>query len=253
MPGQYDNREDALFAARIEDMFTLAEEKCLTRFSFFLDEHQQSLARQIAASHGGNYGFYGGFADSERTVLGIFPFYQEVEYTLYPVVAVTVTFRKEDTLSHRDFLGALMSLLIKRESIGDILVGEGIGVIFTFDTIAPIIIQELTKIGRVGVRCQMGPPQSLPVSHHFLDLSGTVSSMRLDCIVSFLTNLSREKSAQLIRSGLVQVGGMVWESVSDTVQPGSKISIRGYGKFLIEEQGALTKKGRIHLLCKKYI
>lgn len=146
-----------------------------------------------------------------------------------------------------------MGLMIKREAIGDILVGEGLSVLFVTEPVAGVVLGELLKVGSCGVSCEQGLPDELPSAHQYRSIGGTVSSLRLDCVVALLTNLSREKASQLIRSGLVSKNAQPMDSISKEVAEGDKLSIRGYGKFLVGSAGTVTKKGRIHLECKKYI
>lgn len=72
---------------------------------------------------------------------------------IFPVGAVTFSFRKSDTLTHRDILGALMSLEIKRELLGDILTAEGYAVVFVHEN-AIELVSSVDKIGRVGVTAE---------------------------------------------------------------------------------------------------
>ena len=93
----------------------------------------------------------------------------------------------------------------------------------------------------------------LQFKNDFENISCTVSSARLDNIVSALLPLSREKSATLIKQGMVFVNSVVTDNVSYTIKPADKISIRGKGKFIISEFSGLTKKGRLKLIVQKYI
>lgn len=99
-------------------------------------------------------------------MLGAFPDYtdlmQEPAALFDCIQPVTLRYRAQDKLSHRDFLGSLMGLNITRESVGDILVGEGIAVLFVLRPVLPIIQEELAKVGRVGVRCENALPSELP-------------------------------------------------------------------------------------------
>ena len=70
---------------------------------------------------------------------------------IFPVGAVTFSFRKSDTLTHRDILGALMSLEIKRELLGDILTAEGYAVVFVHEN-AIELVSSVDKIGRGSPR-----------------------------------------------------------------------------------------------------
>lgn len=195
----------------------------------FLDERQQEIVRSCAAAaHWERYAFYGGCPDAERAYVGLFPGYMDLEdQSIYPIAPVTFTFRPQDTLTHRDFLGTFMSLGIKRETVGDILVEEGRCVAFFHDRLLPLLQDEVKKVGGTAVRLSTEPPQTLPSRFQLEPVEGVVSSLRLDCVVALLTGKSRELSAQLIRTGRVTVNHSLSLSVSDTVEGGDRISDAG--------------------------
>ena len=249
--------EDRAFVSRVRDMVKLADTRNVRKFTAFLDGRQQMLARQTALSEGcQNFLLYGGLDDeeeNERKILGIFPFYEDADPQLFPVTALSFVYRDADKLSHRDFLGSFMSLNLKRETIGDILVGDGHAVVFAQPQAAQIIQSEVVKIGRVGLSVYEGITVPIPKLHSLKPLPGTVSSLRLDCVVAHCCNLSREKAQQLIRSGLVTLQFQVCEDTSRQMQVSDVFSVRGHGKFRLEQIGAVTKKGRLHIVCSQYI
>ena len=146
-----------------------------------------------------------------------------------------------------------MGLNIKRELIGDILIADDYAVIFLLDPAHSLVLNELQKIGRVGVRIAEGSPETLPEPYQLKPIGGTVSSLRLDCLVAFFTNLSREKAAQLIRSGQVNLNFFETDEISHPVAEGDIVSIRGYGRFVLSKVGGLSQKGRLHLLGHQYM
>ncbi|WP_312642441.1 YlmH/Sll1252 family protein [Hydrogenoanaerobacterium sp.] len=252
------SEDEKYFLAKVSDAFQAADAKSCVKMIGFLDERQQEIAKSFAQQHHKhNYYLFGGYASASRKVLGVFPDYIDIEQeptALFDNIdPVTLRYRTEDSLSHRDFLGALMNLNISRESIGDILVGQGIAVLFVMHPVTQIILDELSKVGRVGIRCEAALPEVLPLEERFLEIKDTVSSLRLDCIVSTLTRLSREKASALIGQGLVNQNYECIQNNSHPVCEGDKISIRGYGKFIVAQVGGITKKGRIQVLCKKYL
>lgn len=118
------SKEDELFTARILDIAGQAEQKMYPKYTMFLDERQVYLAEQQLRKHRcSNYLFFGGYEGAQRRMLGVFPSYMEPELSSYPIVGLGLSYRKEEGLSHRDFLGSFMALGVKREVIGDILVG----------------------------------------------------------------------------------------------------------------------------------
>jgi RNA-binding protein YlmH len=246
--------DEKLFAAHIDDLVVRCEKKYIPQFTHFLDERQGMIAKQVLARSGwDDFLLWGGYDAAARCILGVFPPYSDVAADDYPIVGLTFSYRGEDSLSHRDFLGSLMALQIKRESLGDILVGKGETVVFCSPAIASLVQNELQKVGSVGVKIKEGLPEHLPVTNEFQTISGTVSSQRLDCVVSLATKLSREKSAQLIRSGLVMLDFAPCLQVDRLVKEGDRLSIRGHGKYIIDGSDGLSKKGRIRLNIKKFV
>lgn len=246
--------DDVVLKAKLCDAVRLAESGSNPRFVGFLDE-RQALAAQQLMTHMNykNYMLYGGHDGSERVVFGAFPDFVEPNGEKFPITAVTASFRSCDTLSHRDFLGALLANGINRETLGDILVGEGTCVLYSRSEIVDYILSQTTKIGKVGVKLTTGVPESLPQGTRFEDFSAVVASARLDCIVAAAVGTSREKSSEMIRAGLVMLDHEVNTSVSTVIKQGSKVSVRGKGRFVFDRLGPVTKKGRLSIAGRKYI
>ena len=145
-----------------------------------------------------------------------------------------------------------MALGVERDVLGDILVGEGCCVAFLRREMAPYFLDNIRKIGRVGVKASLGAEGPLPVRREFQELSGVVASARLDCLVGLLCRTSREKAAGLITAGAVQRNHWETYSQGERVEEGDVLSIRKYGKFIIDQLGPLTAKGRLSVKCRKY-
>lgn len=146
-------QEDKLFEAKIEDCLRLGEKR--PAFLGFLDLSERAYAEEyLRRVHAENYRFFGGFPEAERTVLGVFPDYMEPLDEEFPVTGLTVKFRRQDALSHRDFMGSFLAQGVVRASLGDILAEEGRAVLFVKTELAPHFLSQIDKIGRVGVRLQ---------------------------------------------------------------------------------------------------
>ena len=244
--------EERILLRSILDKARRANDIFKPLFSFFLDERKLSLSKTVLASeHFDNYRTYGGNDASRRCVLALLPEYYDESELCFPITAVTFSYRAVDKLSHRDILGTLMGLNIRRECIGDIYVGEGRSCVFVYNTVLDDTLL-VSKIGRVGVKTEIGFDETLMQEEKFKLIEGTVSSLRVDSIVSTATGLSRDKSASLVRSGLVTCDYKTAASVSDRLETGVVFSVRGYGKFELLSQSP-TKKDRIHITVKKYL
>lgn len=252
-------KDEELLAARLSDLAQLAQ-RGSPRFSFFLTARERALAEVVFRGEGcSRFLFTGGYGDAERTVAGVFPDWAELPESAealaeaFPVVPVTFSYRKADKLSHRDFLGSLMALRLKRETVGDILVGEGLAVVFIYATVAETVLSGIDRIGSVGVSVRAGAPEVLPAGAGYKELSGTVSSLRIDAVLAMAAGLSREEAAEAIRAGLVQVEHSPCERVSRELREGETFSARGRGKFRLETVGAETRKGRLHIQVRQYL
>lgn len=246
--------DDRIMLSRTLDWAEMSEERYVTKYSFFLDERQCELNEKILASvKFENYLLWGGYENAERKILCVAAPYSDIDKKDFPVVPVTFTYRDEDRLSHRDFLGSLMSLKISRDSVGDILVGTGKTSVFLRDSVVHDVIDNISKIGRTGVKSSVGFDETLVVEREFSEISGTVASLRLDSVISLALKISREKASALIRSGLAEVNHTMADSPKKLICEGDKFSVRGFGKFLFKSVNGATKKDRLHITVCKYI
>ncbi len=237
---------------RARDAVLIAERTCAPHFIGFLTaEEKATLSKTLG---GENISFYGGYEEAERCFFAALPEWCEKENReIFPIEAITLSFKGEYALSHRDFLGTLMSLGIKRECAGDILIEKGRAVVFLSRDILEFVMLNLTKVGGVGVTLKKGFDTPLPGLGLLRDFSDTVSSLRLDCVVSALAGVSRAVACQMIEAGLVLQNGVPAEKITKSVWQNDKITIRGKGKFIVADVNDKSKKGRIILKYKKYV
>lgn len=255
LEGEYFRRlseEERILCSHIADLADICEEKHIPRFTAFLDINQIEIARSVLGNIGfDEYDFFGGYDGAQRCELGLFPPYSDKRD--FPITALNIEYRRDDRLSHRDFLGAFMSCGINRNTVGDIVVNEGNAIAFVYDTVVGTILNDVRKIGSVGVKISETISPEITAEANFNDISGTVSSLRTDCIISLALRISREKAAQLIKGGSVIINCRQQLSASHDMKCGDVFSIRGYGKFVLYEIGGFTKKNRIRITVKKYI
>lgn len=159
-----------------------------------------------------------------------------------------------ESLSHRDWLGAVMGLGLKRETVGDICFFEGEAYMFCDEPAAKFLSGELTYAGRDKVRAEICPlPEGFVIENKFEEIYQTVASPRLDGVVRALLSISRDAAAALVESGSVELNYFTEERVDAKISNGDILSVRGYGKFVVDSADTLTKKGRYRLAARKYI
>lgn len=172
-----------------------------------------------------------------------------------PIRALRIRGSGFKNLTHRDFMGGILSLGIDRSVVGDIAVtSESEALVMVHEKIAPYLQTELKKIGRDAVKVEkweITPTFEIP--RQYAEEPIVVSSPRLDGVVKALTGKSRETAADMVRSGLVELEYKQTDNVSAEVKEGMILSIRGFGKYVIGHTSGTTKSGRIRISCKKYI
>ena len=157
-----------------------------------------------------------------------------------------------DDFTHRDFLGAIMNLGIKRDTIGDIFVSNKHGYVFVDEKISEYIMENLDKIRHTHVK--VSKVDSLPkeFSVNLKEVKLLVSSLRLDVVIAGKCKISRNQVLELFRDKKVFLNERVCENNSYQVKTGDIISVRGYGKMIFKEISGETRKGRIYIQMEEY-
>ena len=237
----------------LEDAAELCERRNRPVFTDFLTEAEQTAAELLMKRRHVNFLLWGGFEDAERRMLGVFPPYDEPDGNLFPMDGITAAFRTADSVEHRSVLGTLMAQGIERGCVGDILIESGRCVFFCRNTVTRALLADVTKIGGVGVRLSQGYAEPLPAAHSFKEISLTVASARLDCVTAALAGVGRGRAEELITAGEVMINSVVCKKVSQSVSEGDRLTVRGTGKFIIDDLGNVTRKGRLILSARKYV
>lgn len=253
MTNSYKEEQDYIFT-RVNDLFSIAYNKERVVFSPFWNECQIAFAKQkIDSDHLKNYIFFGGHEESERKILGVFPSYTKPDKNMFPIASFSFLVPKGYQISHRDVLGALTSLNISRDHIGDILVSDDYGVFHLKESVSTVVRQELHKIGRVGIKLNDGADYEILPKRRFKDITGAVASLRFDAVVALIAKCSREKASEKIKSGLVSINYLPVIVPKKNISPGDLITIRGIGKFKIDDCISYTKKGRRFLTIHQFV
>ena len=248
--------DDRMLLAKVWDKINAGVRKNIPANTSFLSLREQDMANYLFGQHEGLYAF-GGYEDAERKMLVYLPEYLDGS-SLYeegsPVVCLRASFYEADALTHRDFLGALMGAGIAREAVGDICVGKGCCDFFVTTEIAPYIQQNFSSAGRTKIRLHRIPLSEATIPQaETKEIRDTVSSLRLDSIISAGFRVSRTAAAGYITAGKVAINGLPCEKPDKAVIEGAKISVRGLGKIQLTNVGGQTKKGRISITINRYI
>ena len=248
--------EDKLLLAKVWDKINAGIRRNIPGNTCFLSPRELEMTRYLFGDLEGLYSF-GGYEGAERQMLCYLPDYMD-ESSLYeddsPLVCLRAAFYEGDSLSHRDFLGALMGAGIARETVGDICVGQDSCDFFVTAEIAPYILQSFTSAGRAKLSLTQIPLNQVIVPEpEVKEIKDTLASLRLDSAISSGFRIGRSLAAQYVTQGKAAINGLPCEKPDKTVAEGDKISVRGLGKMLLRSVNGQTKKGRISVVIDRYV
>jgi RNA-binding protein YlmH len=169
------------------------------------------------------------------------------------VIRITGNFKFEK-LSHRDYLGSILSMGIRREKVGDINVFEDGAEIWISNEISDFICFNLSKIKHTGIKTSIIKMEdSRERIQEYKSIKINIASFRLDSIIASLTGFSRSQAVSYIKSGSIKLNFSEIKEADKKVENGDVISIKGFGRYKITGDGKTTKSGRINIEVKKYI
>ena len=235
----------------VEDLARGAQARGIARYSGFLSDREQELARAALGRAGVESGFRfdGGWPDAERRVLCIEP---EYSYPACPICCVQLQCRGlagAALPAHKDYLGSLMGLELRREALGDIVLlpdQPGTAYVFALEPAAKLICQELCQAGRTELTTQLLEPDQVPEfpTAQRERRTATVSSLRLDAVLSAMLHCSRGQASELVEAGRVEINHLPTEKPSAPVYEGDVFTVRGKGRYALTALPGKSKKER---------
>lgn len=250
-----DERE--LLGKRFIELARRAENGGYFTFTDFLGLAEQSIFDGIRTRLGRTaYVAFGGAEGAERVMIR-FGNEEELGYAQpFPIRCLRIRPKAEkfaEKLSHRDFLGALMSLGIEREVLGDIVIRDSIGYLFLREDMLDFVAGSLSEIRRTTVVCE--EVCELPEGELYRTEERRIqlSSERLDAVIAKTFNLSREDAQALFARGLVFASGREIASPSYTPKVGEKVSVRGHGRLIYRGVDGLSRKGKLNVTISLYV
>lgn len=250
VPAQND--EERFLMRHIEDLARAAQTRGTARYSAFLSDREQALAVAALNRAGAleeDYHFDGGWPDAERKLLCIEP---EGARGQNPLACVRLECRAAPGAplpAHKDYLGSLLGLEVRREALGDIVLPEdapGTAYVFALAPAAELICRELLRVGRAEVKTAAQPLETLPAfpQAERAVRSATVSSLRLDAVLAAMLRCSRGAASELIAAGRVEVNHLPTQSAHAPVYEGDVFTVRGKGRFELLSLPGKSKKDR---------
>ena len=250
------NGEDRILLAKLWDKITAGIRRNIPSNSFFLSPRELEMARLLFGEEPGLCRF-GGYGGAERQMLCYLPEYLDESWLWEPdgpIICLRAVFFDSDSLSHRDFLGALMGAGVARDTVGDICVDTGSCDFFVVREIAPFLLNEFRSAGRTRLRLESIPLAQAHIPEpEIKQLRDTLASLRLDSVISAGFRIGRGLAVEYVNAGRAAINGLPCTKSDKQVSQGDQISIRGLGKIKLSQINGQTKKGRISVVIDRYV
>lgn len=247
---------DNLLKSRFKDLAQKSYQSNVYTFTGFLSLAEladfYAMERELSFVP---YTLSGGYQGAERAMLRfgseeLFGYTEE-----FPIVCLKIEpllQKFADDLNHRDFLGALMNLGIERSTLGDILLKETTGYLFCTETIAPFILEQLTKIKHTNVKCTRTIEIPAEKEEDLEEVKIQIMSERIDGVIARVYRFSRSESAEQFRQKKIFVNGRLCENNSYLLKEKDTVTVRGYGKFIFAGNKNYSKKGKMNAVVLLY-
>ncbi len=195
--------------------------------------------------------FSGGRPECERTVAFFLPWEEEEPEMEGRICAIRLT-AYFGTPGHRDYLGAVLGMGVKREWVGDIWVEGEKAVLFCLPSVR-VHLLTIGKVGRISVRAEEISLKEVPASERKVKaISFTVMSPRLDAVAAGMFRLSRSEAARQIAAGNLSLNYLPCLKADTAVKEGDVLSLRHVGKGTVTGTGGNSRKGRLYIYAEIY-
>lgn len=254
--------DDELLLSVLEDKAEECDRKSVITCTDFLDLRKQSLAvNYLKRRKDIKWCLYGGYDDAERKMVVFIPFYID-DFQKYisenkdenPLCVFRADKDGFSKLSHRDYLGAITGLGIKREKTGDIIIDEKGCYFFAKHSISKFIAENFSQAGRGTLSVSVVDlTDDFKYTPNVKEKCCFIQSMRLDSVCSAVFSVSRSKASEFIEKGLVFLNDEQIFKPDYRVSVGQKLVIKGKGRAFLKDDSGKSKKDRIALIVDVFI
>lgn len=219
-----------------------AEERHYNTFSDFLNMDEQSILSSLRLET--PFCLNGGYDAAERRI-AVFGAGCEGARLPIKIIKIEPLSKKfADKLTHRDFLGSVTALGIRREMLGDIVVDNSTATLFCLEAVADFIVNELSRVRHTSVKCSVIEDAQNLVQSKAEERELIAASERLDVIVCAAYNFSRSAVRELFSERRIFVNSKLCENFSYILKENDVVSVRRCGRFIYCGVLGETKKGR---------
>lgn len=258
---KYKKEEDKLLISKLFDKISAVEKQNRVQNTDFLSPVELQVLKKVLQMNGyNNYIIYGVTEDFQRSIIVLYPekleeVFNNNNFDFNSICNTIRIFNNGEKLEHKMYLGGLIKLGVKREKIGDILVTDEFTDIIVLKEVTKFLVsnlQGLTRFKNSNIEV-IDVKETINKQQEFEEMKVIVSSLRLDNIVAELARTSRNKATEILEAERVFINYEMETKSTKQVKEKDIITIRGKGKFVIDEVQGNTRSGKFVIIVKKYV
>lgn len=239
------NKDDKILIASLIDKYEKYLKSGKEVTSNFLSSSEIDLFNNRLKKYNIDYHIIEKIEDSDKKIIG---FGNEELLKNYITIYHGVSSNK---IEHKDILGTLFSIGFTYNTIGDIYIDNNDFYLTNLTRLNKYLVENFTKVKNSTIKLNI--IDSIKIEKKYLDLEISVNSLRIDSIISKLSNLSRNDSQDKIKNNDILINSKEINKSTTLIKEDDIISIRKVGKFKIGRIIGTTKKNKIILEVKKYM
>ena len=252
---RFENKEEKILVSNVLDKAYRFEKTEKLEFTCFLNLNEYNVVTEILDYLKIEYTTYIPNKYSDKKVIFFLPSYIDKEIYSEYISCMKIVPNVKGKLKHKDYMGCIYNLGIKREVIGDIFVIDDVCYFFLMSSVKDYVFNNLVRVGNQEViltEINLDSSELQNLSVNIIDKEYIVPSLRVDAICSTVFNLSRNEIKEKIVKGEMCINDKVSYYPSDILKINDIISLRKCGKIVIKEQLRNTKSGNIVLNIGKF-
>lgn len=246
-----------LLFAKLNDKINFCKSKNkITHTDFWTEPEILKIQKYLNSINFKNYFIFGGSDNSNRKMLFFYPekLTDEMAFSnvknILEIIRINLPKSQIGTFEHRDYLSAIMKFGIVREKFGDIIIyPEGADFIVQKEN-SQYFKDNLKEL----IRFKKAEIEILPIDNlheivqNLEEISIIVNSMRIDNFVAEICHCSRNKAEEILEQERVMINYEIILKNSKLVNISDIITIRGFGRFVVQEISRKTKSGKTIVL-----
>lgn len=255
---KYKSQEERIFVSNLIDKAYKYETYGKIEYTNFLNLNEQKIAVSILNELNIDYKIFSFKDRLVKKVIFFVPEYIEMNNDFFNdyISCLKITAKSCNKLKHKDYMGAIYSLGIKHEVIGDIFVKENCGYVFLLKNVAEYLLLNLFKVGNEEVTLKeicFSSKELEKISYNLEEKEIIAASLRVDAVLSVIYKKSRNEIKEKITKGDLYINDKEERFLSYNLKEGDIVSFRKCGKLQIGKVIRKTRSDRVAILVNIYV